>query len=138
MKKRFRPVLALLDIFIVIFTIFLVIMIVVTVKVLNEPDYRYNPDNYTYTLQGGDYRSLANSFYLGSSEPVAEEKVTPELEPYAAVGGYYLHSFLLGIYETMPDEESAAAARQAMEDDRSRMGVYVPETDKIDKIFDTQ
>ena len=136
-KKR-HPLLFTLDIIIVILTIALAVAIIAVVS--SERDrvkYRYSPNNYDYSLQSGDYRSLTQSFFLASYRPVTEEEITPELRPYAAVAKYYLDRFSLGIYRTMGDTGRTEATQAAMNQDREAMSYFLPEADKIDKIFDS-
>lgn len=137
-KKKRHPLLLILDIVIVVLTLALAITIVSAVYSMRDRgQYRYSPDNYIHTLQTGDYRSLTQSFYLASYRPILEEEITPELRPYAAVARYYLDRFSLGIYRTMGDTARSQAAESSLEQDRSDMSVFLPEADKIDKIFDS-
>ncbi len=136
-KKR-HPFLLLLDIIIVILTIALAVTVILYVKdSADREGYRLSPETYSHTLQTGDYRSLTQSFYLASYQPILEEEITPELRPYASVAGYYLDRFVLGIYQTMGDAGRTEQTLSQMEQDRQAMSFFLPEADKIDKIFDS-
>ncbi|MBR4529602.1 MAG: hypothetical protein IKO80_04895 [Lachnospiraceae bacterium] len=135
-KKKLHPVLLILDIIIAVLTLILAVSIVMTVYTEHESDrYRYAPENYSYDMQEGNYKNLAVSFAMRTYHPIPEDQITPALLPYAAVGRYYKDSFYLRIYETMGDTERAAQAREALTAERTDMGVYQPEADKIDRIF---
>ena len=137
-ERKRHPLLLLLDIIIVVLTIALAVTVIAYLINAHERDkYRYSPDSYSHTLQSGDYRSLTQSFYLASYRPILEEEISSELKPYAAVAGYYLDRFSLEIYRTMGDTRRQNQMLSAMEQERQAMSYFLPEADKIDKIFDS-
>ncbi|MCR5675058.1 MAG: hypothetical protein K6G16_05040 [Lachnospiraceae bacterium] len=138
-KKKRHPLLFILDIVIAVLTVILAISITGVIISSRESDaYRYSPNNYTYTVQSGDYRALAQDFVLAAYRPIPEEKITTEIRPYAAIADYYVSSFYLGIYRAMGDGERTQATEERLAQDREDMAFYLPEADKIDKIFDRE
>lgn len=137
-RKKRHPLLVILDIIIVVLTVALALTIIITVYSEKDRDrYRYSPDSYSHVLQTGDYHSLTQSFYLASYRPILDEEITPELKPYASVAKYYLDRFSLEIYRTMGDSARTDVADSALLEDREGMSLFLPEADKIDKIFDS-
>ena len=137
-RKKIHPLLLVLDIVIVLLTLMLAFMIVIMIAMKQEDmtNWRLNPSNYTRDLQNGNYGELYRCFYTGY-QPVTGEQLTEELKPYAAVAGYFIDSLYLQTYETMGDSVRTERTREEMETYRRDMDIYVPEADKIDKIFDS-
>lgn len=91
-------------------------------------DYEFEVEDYLYYLQKGSYNDIAERSYR-------DPKITPEEEPYVAIGEYFEAASFYKAYVTAGDSEKADIASDRMEAVVEGMGPLAAEKDKIDALL---
>lgn len=126
----------ILDIGIIILSIFFVISLLYAVHSVWEENkyssYVYEADTFQYRLEDEDYQSMVEMYYSNQATGKANSKKYAE---YYAVARYYEAAAMYKAYSEDGDSERAGKAYAAMEEAAAELGDFSFQADRIKSIL---